>query len=59
MSRTWNSVELNRENAEKLRAFLKTEGIRYSPSSCYNLIHFEIEVNEEEFNKVEDFLKTL
>lgn len=53
------SVELNRDDAEKLKAFLKAEGIYFEPSSCYNLIHFEIEVDKEGFNKVNTFLENL
>ena len=55
----WYSVELNKEDAEKLRVYLKTEGIYYEPSSCYNLIHFEVKADEAELNKINAFLKTL
>lgn len=57
--RTWRNVELNKDDAEKLKVFLKSEGIYFEPSSCYNLIHFEIKVNTEELKKVDDFLSTL
>ena len=57
--KTWYSVELNKENAEKLKAFLKENGIYYEPSSCYNLIHFEIKADEAEAEKVNAFLENL
>lgn len=53
------SVELNKDNAEKLKAFLKAEGIYFEPSSCYNLIHFEVKVDDEELEKVNAFLENL
>lgn len=53
------SVELNEEKAEELKTFLKSNGIYFEPSSCYNLIHFEIKADETEFKKVNDFLDTL
>lgn len=49
------NVELNKEDAEKLKAYLKENGIYFEPSSCYNLIHFEVKVDEVELemeNKV-------
>ena len=50
------NVELNKEDAEKLKAYLKDNGIYFEPSACYNLIHFEIKVNEEELKQVNKFL---
>lgn len=53
------NVELNKEKAEKLKVYLKENGIYFEPSSCYNLIHFEIKVDKEELEKVNDFLENL
>ena len=53
------NVELNKDKAEKLKAYLKENGIYFEPSSCYNLIHFEIKADEAELNKVNDFLENL
>ena len=53
------SVELKKEDAEKLKAYLKDNGIYFEPSACYNLIHFEIKVDEEEVKKVNAFLEKL
>lgn len=52
-------VELNEEDAEKLKAYLKENGIYFEPSACYNLIHFEIKVDEGGLEKVNGFLKML
>ncbi len=57
--RKYFNVELNKEDSEKLKVFLKENGIYYEPSSCYNLIHFEIKVNEEECKMVDNFLESL
>lgn len=53
------NVELNKEDAEKLKAYLKENKIYFEPSSCYNLIHFEIKVDTEELEKVNGFLEKL
>lgn len=58
MKRFYN-VELNKEDAEKLKAYLKENGIYFEPSACYNLIHFEIKVDEMELEKVNKFLAGL
>ena len=53
------SVELNKDDAEKLKHYLKSSGIYYEPSSCYNLIHFEVKADEAELKMVNEFLETL
>lgn len=53
------NVELNKEDAEKLKAYLKENGIYFEPSSCYNLVHFEIKVDKAEAEKVNKFLAKL
>lgn len=53
------NVELNKEDAEKLKAYLKDNGIYFEPSSCYNLIHFEVKVDEAEAEQVNKFLAEL
>lgn len=57
--RHFYNVELNKDDAEKLKAYLKDNGIYFEPSSCYNLIHFEIKVDEAEAEKVNKFLTEL
>lgn len=53
------NVELNKDDAEKLKAYLKDNGIYFEPSSCYNLIHFEVKVDEAEAEQVNKFLAEL
>ena len=53
------NVELNKDNAEKLKTYLKENGIYFEPSACYNLIHFEIKADETELEKVNKFLEDL
>ena len=53
------SVELKKEKAEKLKSYLKENGIYFEPSACYNLIHFEIKADEKELEKVNGFLEKL
>ena len=59
LTKKYYSVELSNEKAEALKVFLKQNNIYFEPSACYNLIHFEIELNEIELDKVNNFLKTL
>ena len=53
------NVELKKEDAEKLSVYLKENGIYFEPSSCYNLIHFEIKADNAELEKVNKFLENL
>ena len=53
------SAELNEADAEKLKAYLKENGIYFEPSACYNLVHFEIKADETEVEKVNKFLAEL
>lgn len=55
----WYNVELPMEDAEKLKVFLKTNGIYFEPSSCYNLIHFEMKMDDAESKLVDGFLENL
>lgn len=53
------SVELNMEDAEKLKAYLRSNGIYFEPSSCYNLVHFEVKADESELKQINAFLENL
>lgn len=57
--KTFYNVELDKADAEKLKVFLKENGIYFEPSECYNLIHFEVKADETELEKVNAFLETL
>lgn len=52
-------VELIKEDAERFKVFLKSNGIYFEPSSCYNLIHFAVKADEEKLKMVNDFLDNL
>ena len=49
--RRWLNVELERDDADKLRVFLRQSGIKYETSEAGNLIHFECLMDkvDEEF----------
>lgn len=57
--RTWKKVELNKADAEIFRKYLKENDFYYKPSGCFNLIHFEIYVNEIEAKTISNFFKTM
>lgn len=58
-TRTWKNVELNKADAEFLKTTLKLFSIRYEPSSCGDLIHFEILCNDAETELIDAFLSGL
>lgn len=44
-------------SAVLLKDFLRENGIKFEPSGCFNLVHFEIFVPDEKtYNKINDFL---
>lgn len=57
--RDWCSVVLENPEAQKLKAFLKKENIKYEPSEYGNKTHFSVYVNVSELKKCSDFLETL
>ena len=59
MLKKYYSVELNQKIADKFKVFLKQNNIYFEPSACYNLVHFEVKVDEKELKKVNNFLDTL
>ena len=54
--RTWLNTEVTREEAEMLKDFLDENDIEYETSEAYDLIHFEINVNDYERNAINDFI---
>lgn len=54
--RTWLNTELTTEEAEMLKDFLDENDIEYEASEAYNLIHFEINVNEYEKEAINGFI---
>ena len=59
MNTRYYNIELNNRKAEALKAYLKQNNIYFEPSTCYNLIHFEIKATEAEAVKINQFLETL
>lgn len=57
--RKWYAVELSVEDAVKLRIFLHDNSIKYEACGAYNLVAFQIELNNEEYKEVEKFLKEM
>lgn len=54
--RTWLNTEVTTKEAEILKDFLDENDIEYETSEAYDLIHFEINVNDYERNAVNDFI---
>ena len=57
--RKWYSVELNEEDAVKLHLFLIDNSINHELSRAYNLVHVEIELDDDEYREVEKFLEEM
>ena len=58
--RKYTSVELN-PGAEEMafKAFLHEHRIKAESSGCFNLVHFEVLVNESERELCDEFLSQL
>ena len=54
--RKWLNTELTKDEAEMLKDFLDENDIEYEVSEAYNLIHFEINVNEYEKEAINEFI---
>lgn len=54
--RTWLNTEVTKEEAEILKDFLDENDIEYETSEAYDLIHFEINVNEYEKDAINCFI---
>lgn len=54
--RTWLNTEVTREESETFKDFLEENGIEYEASECYDMIHFEVNVNDYERNAINDFI---
>jgi hypothetical protein len=54
--RRWLNTEVTVEEAAMLKDFLDENEIEYEASEAYNLIHFEINVNEYEKEAINGFI---
>lgn len=57
--RTWKNVEVSKETAKELSAFLYDNNIDFESSACYDLVHFECNVNDYETDAINDFLDSM
>ena len=53
----WYSVELTRDKADIFKEYLRKNDIRFEPSACYNLIHFECCMTPDERKAANEFLQ--
>ena len=59
IERVWYGVELTTDNAEVFKHYLRENSIKYEPSSCYNLIHFEVYMTNDERKAANNFLQEM
>lgn len=59
MKKKWYSVELKEEDAVKLHMFLIDNSINHELSRAYNLVHLEIELDDDEHIEVEKFIEEM
>lgn len=52
----WYGTELNHIGAEQLKIALKDYGIKYEPSECGGLIHFEIYCDERQRDVIDSII---
>lgn len=55
----WYNVELNLNEAEQLHQELMERDIKHEMSVAYNLIHFEILLNSNQVNGVNDLIDNI
>lgn len=56
----WYNVELSLIPAELFTDYLKSKGVRFEKSACYNLYHFEIFIPDEKlFDSLNYYLSFL
>lgn len=58
--RKWQNVELNGNDAERFRTFLRESEIKFETSgSEYGYTHFEVHIDNSEANICNNFLEEL
>lgn len=57
MEREWYSNELSKEGAELYKQYLRQHDIYFEPSACYDLVHFECLMTQEEARLANVFLE--
>ena len=59
INRRWMNTELTKADAMLFTACLIIEGIKYEKSAAGDLIHFEVYVNDKEFEACEKCLAAM
>lgn len=57
MKKNWCGVELPKEKADKLQGYLRENNILFEPSECYNLIHIECFMDENQLEATNVWIK--
>ena len=55
----WYNVELNLNEAEQLHQELMERDIKHEMSAAYNLIHFEILLNSNQVNNINNLIDNI
>ena len=55
----WFNVELEKNDADRFKIFLRGYGAKYETSECYNLIHFEVLCDLYDLKVLDSFLADL
>lgn len=55
----WYNVELNLNEAEYFHQELMERNIKHEMSAAYNLIHFEILLNDNQVNNMNDLIDNI
>lgn len=50
------STELNKSEAASFKHYLRTHNINYESSGCWELVHFECEMTEQQVNDANNFI---
>ena len=58
MERKWYNIELERDEADTMKAYLDKYGYTYESSEAFNLIHIEVYLTPDEFHKVFEYAET-
>ena len=59
IGKLWYSVELAKDKSDIFKEYLHKNNIRFEPSECYNLIHFECCMTTDELKAANEFLEGL
>lgn len=57
--RRWARTQLSKEDAKRFKEYCRDKHLQYEASEAYNLIHFEVYVNQIEERDCNDFLRFL